>query len=366
MTINLYEIRLKETIINNSSLLDAFFLDCQCVLLLIDITNKNSLISILSLLNNINEEKYPHLKKILVENKSDLNNKIPIEEINKVKNYNQNKSIEHIKISTKNGNNIDELLLKIYNFINSENNSSILANRVKKYQSDIISKFQGEIKDNISLILVGDGGVGKTNFMLRYTKNIFETNSLITTGINSDTKIIQLDDKDNYKITLWDTAGQERYRSLPRKYYKNVDGILIFFDINSKKSFEGIYNWMKEIKEFCDKYDENDENNMVNIYLIGNKIDLYEKEYKKGFVENEDKEELTNNLHVKYFEISCKWNLNVDEIMAHMIIECSKNIVHKNNGVKLIKSSTIGNKNNKSKEGGCCGGQKEGKNSNKK
>jgi len=33
------------------------------------------------------------------------------------------------------------------------------------------------------------------------------------------------------KIQLWDTAGTERYRTISSIYYRNLDGVLLVFDI---------------------------------------------------------------------------------------------------------------------------------------
>ena len=75
LNINLYEIRTEENIKNNNSLLDAFFFDCQCALFLVDTTNYQTLNSIISLFLTINGDKYPYLKKIIVETKSDIDQK---------------------------------------------------------------------------------------------------------------------------------------------------------------------------------------------------------------------------------------------------------------------------------------------------
>ena len=55
---------------------------------------------------------------------------------------------------------------------------------------------------------------------------------------------------------------------------------------------------------------------------------------------------------MKYFEISCKLNMNIQEVMARMIVDCHM----KTNGIKdikdcfTLKSAKKGNKDKK----GCC------------
>ena len=113
----------------------------------------------------------------------------------------------------------------------------------------------------------------------------------------------------HYKLIVWDTPGKTGYRNYPRKYYKNVDGILILFDINDEYSLKDVSDWIKEIKE-----------NTVEdklIYIIGNKIDKNEEKISKVEIQNYAKK-----FRCKYYEISCEWNLNVEEVIARMILEC--------------------------------------------
>jgi len=55
---------------------------------------------------------------------------------------------------------------------------------------------------------------------------------------------------------------------------------------------------------------------LPKIYLIGNKIDLPYHE-----VSTEESEKLAESLGNQYFEISCKYNINIYEVMTRMIIE---------------------------------------------
>ena len=156
---------------------------------------------------------------------------------------------------------------------------------------------------------------------------------------------MKINEEVKYRLSLFDTAGQERFSSLPKQYYKNVDGILLLFDVNNPQSFEHISDWMKDIKEYSGKIDKegNEIKNDVIIYLIGNKIDLEQK------VSEEKRQDLINQLGIKYFEVSCKWNLNLEEVMARIILDC----YHMNKNKKKTKKIKVKNiSNNKQKK--CC------------
>uniref|UniRef100_A0A914CRE4 Ras-related protein Rab-25 n=1 Tax=Acrobeloides nanus TaxID=290746 RepID=A0A914CRE4_9BILA len=115
------------------------------------------------------------------------------------------------------------------------------------------------------IILVGDMGVGKSNLLLRYTRDSFSLNKESTIGVEFDIKKIQVDDK-TIKIQLWDTAGSERYKAIVPTYYRRALGALIIYDITRYDSFKNVSRWLAELKDHSSP-------NIV-ITLIGNKFDL--------------------------------------------------------------------------------------------
>ena len=56
---------------------------------------------------------------------------------------------------------------------------------------------------------LGDSGVGKTNLLCRFTKNVFIQGSRPTIGIDFSPKIMKVNDY-TVKVQFWDTAGQEK------------------------------------------------------------------------------------------------------------------------------------------------------------
>lgn len=46
------------------------------------------------------------------------------------------------------------------------------------------------------------------------------------------------------KVQLWDTAGTERYKTITPIYYRNVDGVLLIFDLTNKNSFINVQYWV--------------------------------------------------------------------------------------------------------------------------
>jgi GTPase SAR1 family protein len=55
------------------------------------------------------------------------------------------------------------------------------------------------------VILTGDAGVGKSNFLLRYVNNIFESRPS-TIGVEFAYKVTHLQNKTKVKAQIWDTC----------------------------------------------------------------------------------------------------------------------------------------------------------------
>ena len=101
------------------------------------------------------------------------------------------------------------------------------------------------------IVLIGDSGVGKSNILLRYTKDKFNSHSTQTIGVEFATRNIEVKKK-KVRAQIWDTAGQERYRAITNAYYRNATGALLVYDITRKDSFDNIPRWLKELRDNAD------------------------------------------------------------------------------------------------------------------
>jgi Ras-related protein Rab-8A len=350
LDLNLYEIRIDSTFVENKSLIEIMLYECQCALFLVDITKPDSFTLVKNLLNNINLENFPYLKIILVQNKLDLESTRQVSSFEIKEFLDNNKFLDSQEISLKNGNNVKELLEKINKYVN-ETKNELPCNIVSECLEKKIGLISGQ--GSLSFILIGDSTVGKTCFLTRYFKNSFNEIFVSTMGIDKEIKFVRIGD-DSYKMTLWDTTGQERFKSLPKKYYQNADGVLLLFDVTAEDTFNNVSNWMQDVKDNSSKTisNENGKESDIALYLIGNKIDLPNRQVTK-----EQAQEQAKSLGMKYFEVSCKMNINVPEVMNRMVMECYMKANHIDNCFKLTPKAGGGEHKNK---GGCCGG-KEGK-----
>ena len=123
-------------------------------------------------------------------------------------------------------------------------------------------------------------------------------------------KNIYLNNGEEIKLILEDTAGQERFRSITEKYFKNSDCIVIGFDVTSRRTFESVVGyWNSAIEEYnCLKY------------LIGNKIDLYDKRQ----VSDEEIMKFAEDNNLKCFLTSCLTGEGVQNFFDDLVNEIPK------------------------------------------
>jgi len=148
------------------------------------------------------------------------------------------------------------------------------------------------------IILVGDGGVGKTTFVKRHLTGEFETLYNPTMGVEIHPLIFFTSDG-KIKFEIWDTAGQEKFGGLRDGYYLQGNGAIIMFDLCSQNSYRNVSNWYRDVIRVCKN---------IPIVLCGNKADRKEQRQVKpktvSFHKNKD---------LAYFEISAKSNLHFEK-----------------------------------------------------
>ena len=98
----------------------------------------------------------------------------------------------------------------------------------------------------IKLMVVGDGGVGKTCLLITYTENRFpQYFPKIFGGYSEQVKIAE----EIHTLYFFDSAGHEEYDRLRPLAYPNTDIFLVCFSVCDPPSFENVQEkWVPEIK----------------------------------------------------------------------------------------------------------------------
>ena len=197
--------------------------------------------------------------------------------------------------------------------------------------------------NNVSLITLGEGQVGKTSIIYRYIDDTFTSNYLATIGIDSKFKKIKLASGEEIKVKILDTAGQERFQSIAANYIKKADGIVFVYDITKAYTFTNLEKWLSNIDEVA---------NDKPCLLIGNKSDMNDKRE----VSKEEGMEFTKKFkkETQFYETSCKTGENVDKAINDLVNQIySKSLGNEQGkgGLQLEKDSKNDDKNKKRK---CC------------
>ena len=119
--------------------------------------------------------------------------------------------------------------------------------------------------------VIGNGAVGKTSLIQRYTQATFQMGYIKTIGAQFSTYQEQLNGL-ICKITLWDIAGQRDHYFLRPAFYKGSSAAIIVCSLedsdHGKESIKQIPNWHKDIAKYCGD---------LPIMLFGNKVDLIDE-----------------------------------------------------------------------------------------
>lgn len=164
-------------------------------------------------------------------------------------------------------------------------------------------------KDEHVLVVLGDGGVGKTSIILRYTRNQFSETYEPTLEDNTKATIVYNDKKIN--IDIADTAGQDDYQSLRSRYMDVGDVFLVVYSVAEPRTLLTAKERLSEIKVLK-------ENKKFKFILVGNKCDIQQRA-----VPAEDGQGVASQFDGMFLETSAKTNVNIQETfqaIAQMLV----------------------------------------------
>eukprot|EP01120_Amphizonella_sp_Union-15-10_P004030 TRINITY_DN1451_c0_g1_i1.p1 TRINITY_DN1451_c0_g1~~TRINITY_DN1451_c0_g1_i1.p1 ORF type:complete len:418 (+),score=89.71 TRINITY_DN1451_c0_g1_i1:24-1277(+) len=195
----------------------------------------------------------------------------------------------------------------------------------------------------VKVVVVGDGSVGKTCFLMSYTFKAFPQD-YIPTVFDNFNAVVKFEGT-SVNLGLWDTAGQADFETLRPLSYKQSDLFLVFFSITSPTSFENIkQKWYPEILHHCPG---------VPLILVGTKADqrtdptvLAElKASKKKPVSTKLAKKLAKELGATaYYECSAKEMTGMKEIFDEVIRTVVNTKNHRKRVGKTCWSITCRNK----------------------
>lgn len=157
----------------------------------------------------------------------------------------------------------------------------------------------------VKVVVIGDGTVGKTCFLMSYVQRSFP-NEYIPTIFDNHSADVDYFGK-HVLMELYDTAGQEDYNRLRLLSYPRTDVFLVCYNITDPTTLNNVENrWVKELQVKCPDTPK---------ILVGLKCDLREDSYGQNYtyVEESEVDRIKEACSFEYaVETSALKQINVD------------------------------------------------------
>uniref|UniRef100_A0A7E4UM50 GTP-binding nuclear protein n=1 Tax=Panagrellus redivivus TaxID=6233 RepID=A0A7E4UM50_PANRE len=165
------------------------------------------------------------------------------------------------------------------------------------------SRIPSDEVPTFKLILVGDGGIGKTTFVNRHLTAKLSKKYIAAVGAEVYTMTFNVNGNRKIRFDLWDTTGQEKVGGLRDNYFSEGQCAMIMFDVTSRTTYDNVPDWFKQITRVC---------GYIPTVIVGNKVDA-----KSRVVQPKDID-FHRNTYLQYYDISAKSNYNFKKPFLHL------------------------------------------------
>jgi small GTP-binding protein len=157
-----------------------------------------------------------------------------------------------------------------------------------------------ETSKAVKIILIGDGGVGKTSLVQQFVHRKFSRIYKTTIGVDiTPLNTIIAQTAKRVRFVLWDMSGQTHFKRFRTRFYSGTSGALIVYDLTSANSYRNVHTWVKECRDNCRK--------KVPMVIVGNKADLADLHIKQT------RPPINNEPEILVMKTSAKENSGVDD-----------------------------------------------------
>ena len=158
--------------------------------------------------------------------------------------------------------------------------------------------------------MLGEGAVGKTAIVTRFSHGFFRTDYKTTIGSQFAVKNLDVADDDGsgnttVKLQIWDVAGQSRFQILRPMYYRGSSGGILVFDVTRRRTFIVLEEWLKELETAVGK--------KIPLILVANKTDLPDR-----VIEPAEGKEFADSHDMPYLESSAKTGEGIVDIFEEL------------------------------------------------
>jgi small GTP-binding protein len=158
-------------------------------------------------------------------------------------------------------------------------------------------------KTIFKVIIVGEGGVGKTSLVRRSVDDFFKEDMKMTIGVDLSVKKMTCDGEDKY-LQIWDLGGQPHFKAVADIYFRGSHGVMAVFDVTRRASMDRLEDWIGRVRSILGD---------LPMVVVGNKIDLRDPEAGDSCVSTGEGQEFASRYRSPYLETSAKDNSGVSE-----------------------------------------------------
>ena len=303
---------------NDISTLRVIGKDAKGLIMICDNTKKGYLYEIDELKEKLikaseceNSDTFPCF---IIQNKIDLLPKEQQSNDGILKNFaKENNYINAYNVSAKEGINIDKVMDDLINQIIPKKKEISVEEENKIIQNQVYQKGKTDLK----IITVGTSGSGRTSFVNKYSKNVF--NEKYRPTLVSEFKFNYFEhNSTKYRLQLWDIAGEDINCTITKLLAKDAHGVIIMCDATIKASLEDTNRWKKVID---DNYRFQD-GGLIPSILVENKVDLLPKREQNDDTRLQKLQKCAkDNNYDRAFQISVKNGINVNESVLFLLKE---------------------------------------------
>jgi Ras-related protein Rab-2A len=165
------------------------------------------------------------------------------------------------------------------------------------------------------IVVLGEGAVGKTAIVTRFSHGFFRTDYKTTIGSQFAVKNIDIRSIDGSNLTvklqIWDVAGQSRFQILRPMYYRGASGGLLVYDVSRRRTYLALEEWLNELRKAINKD--------IPLVLVANKTDLPDR-----IVEPSEGHKFADDHNMPYVEASAKTGEGIVDIFEELAITLVK------------------------------------------
>ena len=184
-----------------------------------------------------------------------------------------------------------------------------------------MNEIEPEVRFKITVI--GDGQVGKTSLIKKFTKGLFNKDYVKTIGAQFSIYDKEINGE-CIRLLFWDIAGQDDFNFLRPYFYRDSIAAIIVFSLEENElgrdSFNHIPNWYEDVIQFCGD---------IPIVMFANKVDLIDED----LLENSRIQELVDKYNfLGYYITSAKTGHGVIDAFNTII----KTLYHKFRSISSV------------------------------